>query len=182
VGFVASERAQVYGQTRPHEQVGEQESLSNASNISSFFAWIARQTSTEGHTEPSRHDRAGISLWDSSLRSERKAFLKSWGPPADSQYMGRHAHMNKLVNKNPCPTLRTSVPSSYFRQPQNLHRLTVGLIDLDTPGANANGETAVLGVVNRLVSPLVDVDASRLSARGRTDIELCIVESDEAKG
>jgi hypothetical protein len=26
--------------------------------------------------------------------------------------MGRHAHMNKLVNKNPCPTLRTSVPSS----------------------------------------------------------------------
>ena len=35
--------------------------------------------------------------------------------------------------------------------------------------------------MNRLVSPLVDVDASRLSARGRTDIELCIVESDEAK-
>jgi hypothetical protein len=60
-----------------------------------------------------------------------------------------------------------SIGGSYFRQPQNLHRLTVGLIDLDTPGANANGE--------------VDVDASRLSTRGRTDIELCIVESDEAK-
>lgn len=38
-----------------------------------------------------------------------------------------------------------SIGGSYFRQPQNLHRLTVGLIDLDTPGANANGETAVLG-------------------------------------
>lgn len=35
--------------------------------------------------------------------------------------------------------------ASYFRQPQNLYRLTVGLIDLDTPGANAAGETAVLG-------------------------------------
>ena len=42
-------------------------------------------------------------------------------------------------------------------------------------------DTKVVFVVNRLVSPLVDVDASRLSARGRTDIELCIVESDEAK-
>lgn len=34
---------------------------------------------TDGHAGSSRHDRDGISLWDPSLRSERKAFLKTWG-------------------------------------------------------------------------------------------------------
>lgn len=41
----------------------------------------------DGHTDLSRYDRDGISLWDPSLRSERKAFLKSWGlvSPAGGQ-------------------------------------------------------------------------------------------------
>ncbi|BGP15153.1 hypothetical protein JCM10213v2_003110 [Rhodosporidiobolus nylandii] len=34
---------------------------------------------------------------------------------------------------------------AYFRQAQNLYRLTVGLIDLDSPGAAAMGRTPVVG-------------------------------------
>ncbi|GAA6041977.1 hypothetical protein JCM8097_009127 [Rhodosporidiobolus ruineniae] len=34
---------------------------------------------------------------------------------------------------------------AYFRQPQNLYRLTVALIDLDTPGSQALGRTPVVG-------------------------------------
>ncbi|KWU47569.1 hypothetical protein RHOSPDRAFT_31000 [Rhodotorula sp. JG-1b] len=64
-----------------------------------------------------RHDRDGISLWDPSLQSERKAFLKSWG----LGFLFTNLFMWACL-------------PIYF-----------GLIDLDTPGANANGETAVLG-------------------------------------
>jgi hypothetical protein len=42
-------------------------------------------------------------------------------------------------------SLTRNVGGAYFRQPHNLYRLTVALIDLDTPGATATGRTAVVG-------------------------------------
>lgn len=42
-------------------------------------------------------------------------------------------------------------------------------------------DAKVVFVVDRIVGPLMDIDSPRLSTRGRADIKLCIVESDEAK-
>ncbi|GAA5986447.1 hypothetical protein JCM10908_003758 [Rhodotorula pacifica] len=79
-----------------------------------------------------QHDRDAISLWDPALKGERKAFIKSWA-------------IGFLLTNVFMWGFLPVYWGSYFRQPQNLYRLTVGLIDLDTPGASAAGETAVLG-------------------------------------
>ncbi|GAA5970617.1 hypothetical protein JCM11641_007371 [Rhodosporidiobolus odoratus] len=73
-----------------------------------------------------------VSLFAPELAEERWGFFKSW------------AWMLFLVTI----AMFAFLPiywGAYFRQAQNLYRLTVGLIDLDTPGATAMGRTAVVG-------------------------------------
>ncbi|GAA5879804.1 hypothetical protein JCM3774_001387 [Rhodotorula dairenensis] len=83
-------------------------------------------------TSDERQDRDAVSLWDPALKGERKSFWKSWG-------------LGFLFTNLFMWACLPVYWGSYFRQPQNLYRLTVGLIDLDSPGATAAGETAVLG-------------------------------------
>lgn len=73
-----------------------------------------------------------VSLFSSELREPRRKYLKAaaWG----------------IFCTTIC--LWAVLPiywGAYYRQSQNLYRLTIGLIDLDTPGAQAAGLSPTLG-------------------------------------
>ncbi|BGP39168.1 hypothetical protein JCM10450v2_003122 [Rhodotorula kratochvilovae] len=78
------------------------------------------------------HGPRQVSLWDDTLREARTAFLKS-------------AALGIALTTLCMFCVLPIYWGSYFRMPQNLYRLTVGLIDLDSPGAAATGRTPVLG-------------------------------------
>ncbi|GJN89695.1 hypothetical protein Rhopal_002682-T1 [Rhodotorula paludigena] len=78
------------------------------------------------------HGPLQVSLWDSALAEGRKAFLKS-------ALLG-------LVLTTLCMFAVLPIYwGAYFRQEENLYRLTVALVDLDSPGAAAAGRTPALG-------------------------------------
>jgi hypothetical protein len=73
-----------------------------------------------------------ISLFSSEIKAARNSFFKAalWG----------------LFCTTIC--LFAALPiywGAYYRQSQNLYRLTIGLVDLDTPGAQAAGLNPTLG-------------------------------------
>ncbi|KAL7338898.1 hypothetical protein BJY59DRAFT_727317 [Rhodotorula toruloides] len=78
------------------------------------------------------HGPRQVQLWDASLKGARWTFVKSaaLGIALTTFFMWA------------CLPIYWG---SYFRQPENLYRLTVGLIDLDSPGAQAAGRTPVAG-------------------------------------
>ncbi|KPV77518.1 uncharacterized protein RHOBADRAFT_51362 [Rhodotorula graminis WP1] len=84
--------------------------------------------------EPFNSDNAStkVSLMDPRLRDGRKAFLKA-------------AALGLALTTLCMFAVLPIYWGSYFRLPDNLYRLTVGLIDLDSPGAAATGRMAVLG-------------------------------------
>ncbi|GAA6004949.1 hypothetical protein JCM11491_002287 [Sporobolomyces phaffii] len=98
---------------------------------------MAERRSSSGSTlHNDREDKpAGprtVSLWSSELKGPRTQFLKAaaWG----------------IFCTTLC--LWALLPiywGAYYRQPQNLYRLTIGLVDLDTPGARSAGLDPTLG-------------------------------------
>ncbi|POY73674.1 hypothetical protein BMF94_3209 [Rhodotorula taiwanensis] len=90
------------------------------------------ETLHDGRDHP--HMRDGISLWDPSLKNERKSFLKSWG-------------LGFLLANVFMWAFLPIYWGSYFRQPQELHRLGVALVNLDSRGASAAGVDPALGPV-----------------------------------
>ncbi|GAA5823444.1 hypothetical protein JCM11251_000636 [Rhodosporidiobolus azoricus] len=87
-----------------------------------------------------------VSLWSSELKEERAAYLKQWllalGGITLFMWMALPIYWG-----------------AYFRQAQNLYRLTVALVDLDTPGSAALGRTPVLGPA--LLAAPGQLDAAR---------------------
>ncbi|GAA6016149.1 hypothetical protein JCM10207_004460 [Rhodosporidiobolus poonsookiae] len=86
----------------------------------------------DGGGEKSRPGPRQVQLWAPEVAGERMAFAKAWLKAC------------LLISF----FMWAALPiywGAYFRQPQNLYRLTVGLIDLDTPGSAATGRTPVVG-------------------------------------
>ncbi|GAA5860480.1 hypothetical protein JCM8547_000315 [Rhodosporidiobolus lusitaniae] len=88
-----------------------------------------------------------VGLWAAELRQERTAFVKSWllGFFLTSLFMWC------------CLPIYWG---AYFRQVENKHRLTVALVDLDTPGATAVGRTPVLGPALLSAPSMLDASTS----------------------
>uniref|UniRef100_A0A0K3CEH1 BY PROTMAP: gi/472582605/gb/EMS20283.1/ response to drug-related protein [Rhodosporidium toruloides NP11] gi/647399075/emb/CDR43484.1/ RHTO0S08e02344g1_1 [Rhodosporidium toruloides] n=1 Tax=Rhodotorula toruloides TaxID=5286 RepID=A0A0K3CEH1_RHOTO len=78
------------------------------------------------------HGPRQVQLWDASLKGARWAFIKS-------------AALGIVLTTLFMWACLPIYWGSYFRQPENLYRLTVGLIDLDSPGAQAAGRTPFAG-------------------------------------
>ncbi|GAA5897094.1 hypothetical protein JCM6882_001788 [Rhodosporidiobolus microsporus] len=97
-----------------------------------------------------------VSLWSSELKAERTAYLKQW----------------LLALTSISVFMFAALPiywGAYFRQPQNLYRLTVALIDLDSPGSAALGRTPLLGPA--LLAAPAQLDAARDRHLGFVEVD-----------
>ncbi|GAA5963798.1 hypothetical protein JCM21900_000045 [Sporobolomyces salmonicolor] len=85
-----------------------------------------------GDEPPKQPPPREVSLFSGELKGERRGFLKSF--------------LQGLALTN--LFMWCALPiywGAYFRQEENLYRLTVGVIDMDSPAATAAGRTPVLG-------------------------------------
>ncbi|BGP23902.1 responseto drug-related protein [Rhodotorula toruloides] len=78
------------------------------------------------------HGPRQVQLWDASLKGARRSFIRS-------------AALGLVLTTFFMWACLPIYWGSYFRQPENLYRLAVGLVDLDSPGAQAAGQTPVAG-------------------------------------
>ncbi|KAK4701154.1 hypothetical protein P7C70_g5086, partial [Phenoliferia sp. Uapishka_3] len=105
-------------------------------------AWVAKGQSGGGTSAGTPMET--VSLFDPRLKEERKTFVKTMGLRLPAAFAPSIlGYLTSCIVQT--PELTFDIAGGYFRQAENLYRLKIGLIDLDTPACAVDGCTPTVG-------------------------------------